>query len=110
MPFSTSIVLPTGFPSSSTLMAPRAAASVPSSTMLTNLFATGLPIRSEKMEIPLRLKSASMPWPIASCRRIPDAPAPRTTGISPAGGVTASKRTTVRETASLTIRSSLSGE
>ena len=76
MPFSTSIVLPTGFPSSSTLIAPRAAASVPSSTMFTNLFATGLPIRSEKIEIPFRLKSASMPWPIASWRRIPDAPAP----------------------------------
>ena len=61
------------------------------------------------METFLRLKSASMPWPIASCRRMPDEPAASTTGISPAGGGTASKRMVVRPTASLTSRSIRSG-
>ena len=36
--------------------------------------------------MPLRLKSASMPWPMASWSRMPDEPAASTTGISPAGG------------------------
>ena len=56
------------------------------------------------MLVPLRLKSASMPWPIASCRRMPEAPAASTTGISPAGGRLASNSTIVRLTASLATK------
>ena len=33
----------------------------------------------------MRLKSASSPWPTASCSRIPDSPAPSTTSIGPGG-------------------------
>ena len=40
---------------------------------------------------------------------MPEEPAASTTGISPAGGGTASKRMVVRATASRTIRSSRSG-
>jgi len=47
---------------------------------------------------------------MASWRRMPDEPAARTTGISPAAGWTASNRTVVRFTASRTTRSSRSGE
>ena len=42
------------------------------------------------MDCPLRLKSASNAWPIASCRRMPDAPAPITTLICPPAGLRAS--------------------
>ena len=66
VPSSTSTVRWLSWPSSSTLMAPRALGLVPSSTMVTKGAATGLPILSEKMETPLRLKSASIPWPMAS--------------------------------------------
>ena len=55
------------------------------------------------MLVPLRLKSASMPWPMASCNRMPLAPDARMTGISPAGGRRASNRIIVRSTASRTI-------
>ena len=41
-----------------------------------------------------------MPWPMASCSRMPEAPAASTTGISPAGGWTASNRIIVFATAS----------
>ena len=44
-----------------------------------------------------------MPWPIASCNRMPLAPDDRITGISPAGGLRASNRIMVRSTASRTI-------
>ena len=40
-----------------------------------------LPILSEKIDCPFLLKSASKACPMASCSRIPDAPAPITTGI-----------------------------
>ena len=42
----------------------------------------------EKAEVFLRLKSASRPWPIASCSSTPGQPGPSTTSISPAGAVT----------------------
>ena len=60
------------------------------------------------MLMPLRLKSASMPWPMASCRRMPLEPAARTTGISPAGGRPESKRIRVRSMAVVMSRSTRS--
>ncbi len=47
--------------------------------------ATCWPISPAKAEVFLRLKSASRPWPTASCSRTPGQPGPRTTSISPAG-------------------------
>ena len=41
--------------------------------------------------MPLRLKSPSSPWPIASCSRTPGQPGPSTTCISPAGAATDSR-------------------
>jgi hypothetical protein len=52
---------------------------VPSSTTVTPSAATRSPIRPEKAEVFLRLKSPSSPWPIASWSRIPGQPGPRTT-------------------------------
>ena len=51
------------------------------------------------MLVPFRLKSASMPWPMASWSRMPEEPAASTTGSSPAGAGPASKRMAVRATA-----------
>ena len=49
-----------------------------------------VPIRPAKAEVFLRLKSASSPWPTASCSRTPGQPGPSTTSISPAGASRAS--------------------
>ena len=58
-----------------------------------------LPILSVKIDCPLRLKSASNACPIASCRRIPEAPAPITTGMRPPFGLRAAKRSSIPATA-----------
>ena len=58
---------------------------VPSSSTVTPLAATRSPMRPEKALEPLRLKSPSSPWPMASCSRMPGQPGPSTTVISPAG-------------------------
>ncbi len=63
------------------------------------------PSLPEKMDCPLRLKSASNACPIASCRRIPDAPAPITTGIRPPFGRLASNLASMPLTARLTMSS-----
>ena len=63
---------------------------VPSSTTVQSSLATFWPTRPEKAETCLRLKSASRPWPTASCSRMPGQPGPSTTVISPAGASTAS--------------------
>ena len=76
-------------PSSSTLSEPRRPAIVPLSTTVTFGLATGWPINPVKAEVFLRLKSASSPWPTASCSRTPGHPGPSTTCISPAGAGTA---------------------
>ena len=78
-----------GLPSSSTLMEPRRLGICPLSTTVTLLLATFWPMRPAKAEVFLRLKSASRPWPTASCSRTPGHPGPRTTGISPAGAAMA---------------------
>ena len=87
MPFSISTVRPVGVPSSSTLSEPRRLAMVPSSTTVQSSDATRLPMRSENADVPLRLKSPSRPWPIASCSRMPGQPGPSTTVIVPGGRV-----------------------
>ena len=51
------------------------------------------PIRPAKARGPLRLKSPSSPWPMASCSRMPGQPGPSTTSISPAGAGLASRAT-----------------
>ena len=79
-----------GSPSSSTLSDPRRQGMVPLSTTVHFSLATRLPIRPAKAEVFLRLKSASSPWPTASCSRTPGHPGPRTTSISPAGASRAS--------------------
>ena len=53
---------------------PRRSGMVPSSTTVTPLAATCCPMRPENAELPLRLKSPSRPWPIASCSRMPSQP------------------------------------
>ena len=58
---------------------------------MTPFVATRSPIRPEKADVPLRLKSPSSPWPIASWSRTPAQPEPITTGISPAGAATESR-------------------
>ena len=50
-------------------------------------------MRSLNAETFLRLKSASRPWPTASCSRMPGQPGPSTTVVSPAGASTASSCT-----------------
>ena len=62
---------------------------VPLSTTVTFELATDWPISPVNAEVFLRLKSASSPWPTASCSRIPGQPGPSTTCISPAGAGTA---------------------
>ena len=74
-----------GVPSSSTLIDPLLESIVPSSTIVTESCAIFSPIKFEKAEVFFLLKSPSKPWPIASCRRIPGKPGPRTTSISPTG-------------------------
>ena len=88
------------WPSSSTLSDPRRSAIVPSSTTVTPGAATRSPMRPEKAERPLRLKSPSSPWPTASCSRIPGQPGASTTGIGPAGASTAERRVTAIRAAS----------
>jgi hypothetical protein len=51
---------------------------------------------------PLRLKSPSRPWPMASCSRMPGQPGPSTTVISPAGAGRASRLVSAALTASST--------
>ncbi len=89
MPPSISTVSCVAVPSSSTLSEPRRPAIVPLSTTVTLELATCWPISPAKAEVFLRLKSASRPWPTASCSRIPGQPGPSTTSISPAGAATA---------------------
>ena len=84
---------PTGVPSSSKLIEPRRSGMVPSSTTVTPGAAMRLPISPAKAEVPLRLKSPSSPWPIASCSRMPGQPGPSTTSITPAGAGSASRLT-----------------
>ena len=67
--------------------------------------ATRSPIRSVNADVPLRLKSPSSPWPIASCNRIPGQPEPSTTVMLPAGEGTASMLTAAERTASDAISS-----
>ena len=57
---------------------------MPSSSTVTPLAATRWPMRPENALEPLRLKSPSRPWPIASCSSTPGQPGPSTTLISPA--------------------------
>src|SRR3954468_13685259 len=85
MPSSISTVRLVGVPSSSMESEPRREAMVPSSTTVTPLAATCLPMRPAKAEVCLRLKSPSSPCPTASCSITPGQPAPSTTVISPAG-------------------------
>ena len=101
MPSSISTVRPGRLPSSSTLRLPRRFAIEPSSTTVTPGAATRSPMRPEKAESPLRLKSPSRPWPTASCSRIPGQPGASTTGIGPAGAGTASSSVTAMRAASL---------
>ena len=89
MPFSISTVSCVGEPSSSTFSDPRRPSIVPLSTTVTLELATGRPISPLNAEVPLRLKSASSPWPTASCSSTPGHPGPSTTSISPAGAATA---------------------
>ena len=84
---------PVGVPSSSMVSEPRRCSIAPSSTTVTPGAATRSPIRPEKAEVPLRLKSPSSPWPIASWSSTPGQPGPSTTGISPAGAATDSRLT-----------------
>ena len=82
-----STVRPVGVPSSSTLSEPRRLGMVPSSTTVTSSEATFWPRRPANADTPLRLKSPSSPWPIASCSRMPGQPGPSTTVMVPAGAV-----------------------
>src|SRR3989442_9909030 len=61
------------------LSEPRRPGSVPSSTTVTPRAATRSPILPQNAEEPLRLKSPSRPWPIASCSSTPGQPGPSTT-------------------------------
>ena len=91
MPSSISTLRPLVLPSSSTLSEPRRSAIVPSSSTVTPLAATRWPMRPLKALEPLRLKSPSRPWPMASCSKMPGQPEPSTTVISPAGAGRASR-------------------
>ena len=66
-----------GVPSSSMLIEPRRSGIVPSSRTVTPLAAICWPISPAKATDPLRLKSPSSPWPMASCSRIPGQPGPK---------------------------------
>ena len=98
-------------PSSSKLQAPLFPGMVPSSTMVMPLRQMRLPIFPLKTDWFFRMKSASNACPIASCSRIPDAPAPITTLIFPPFGLLAAKASSTPSTASAAsseIRASLS--
>ena len=99
-PFSISVVHDVGVPSSSTFSEPRRSARVPSSTTVHSSLATFSPMRPENAELPLRLKSPSSPWPMASCSSTPGQPDPSTTVMVPAGAATASRFTSAWRTAS----------
>src|SRR4030065_180285 len=86
MPSSISTVRWVGLPSSSTLSEPRRGGIVPSSITVTPGAATRSPMRPENAELPLRLKSPSRPWPIASCSRLPGPPAPTPPRLAPVRG------------------------
>ena len=75
---------------------------VPSSSTVTPLAATRWPMRPENALEPLRLKSPSSPWPMASCSRMPGQPGPSTTVISPAGAGRDSRLVSAAFTASST--------
>ena len=89
-----------GVPSSSMLSEPRRRARVPSSTTVHSAAATRSPMRLANAEVPLRLKSPSRPWPMASCSRMPGQPGPSTTVMVPAGAGCASRLTSACRTAS----------
>ena len=72
---------------------------VPSSTTVTPGAATRSPMRPLNAEVPLRLKSPSSPWPIASCSSTPGQPGPSTTVMVPAGAGRASRLTSAWSTA-----------
>src|SRR5689334_15744020 len=99
-PFSTSTVQFVGVPSSSIESEPRRPASVPSSTTVTPGAATFSPSMPANADVPLRLKSPSKPWPIASCSSTPGQPGPSTTVMLPAGASTDSRLTSATRTAS----------
>ena len=109
MPFSISTVSRVGVPSSSIDSEPRRSGSDPSSTMVIPRAATCSPMRPEKADVPLRLKSPSSPWPIASCNRIPGQPGPSSTVISPAGAATDSRLTSACASASSIARFHVAG-
>ena len=88
MPSSISTLRRVGVPSSSIVSEPRRWSIAPSSITVTPGAATRSPMRPEKADVPLRLKSPSRPWPTASCSSTPGQPGPSTTGISPAGAAT----------------------
>ncbi len=102
MPSSIRMVRLVGVPSSSMVSEPRRPAMWPSSNTVTPGAATRSPMRPEKAEVPLRLKSPSRPWPTASCSSTPFQPGPSTTSISPAGQGTASRLTRAMRRASST--------
>jgi hypothetical protein len=102
MPSSISTLRWLAWPSSSTLSEPRRSAMVPSSSTVTPLAATRWPMRPLKALEPLRLKSPSSPWPMASCSSTPGQPGPSTTVISPAGAGRASRLVSAALTASFT--------
>src|SRR6184192_4254692 len=74
IPFSIRTVLCVGWPSSSTFSEPRRHGMVPLSTTVHFSLATRLPTSPAKADVCLRLKSASSPWPTASCRSTPGQP------------------------------------
>src|SRR6266853_1580401 len=98
-PSSISMLRWVGLPSSSIEREPRRPGMVPSSTTVTPRAATFFPIFPAKAEEPLRLKSPSRPWPIASCRRMPGQPGPSTTVMVPAGAGRDSRLTSAWSTA-----------
>src|SRR5436305_1998680 len=102
MPSSINTLYAEGVPSSSIVKEPRRSGSVPSSTTVTPFAATCCPIWPEKVEVFLRLKSPSRPWPTASCSMTPGQPGPSTTVISPAGAGTDPRLTSACRNASST--------
>ena len=75
-PFSISTLRCVGVPSSSMVSEPRRSAKVPSSTTVTPGEAIISPISLVNIEVFLRWKSPSSPWPTASCHSTPDQPEP----------------------------------
>ena len=67
------------------------------------------PIMLVNIDVFLRWKSPSSPWPTASCHSTPDQPEPSTTGISPAGAGTDCRLTSDWRIASSASRFQYSG-